>query len=460
MDGQERSDQRERLHPAAGGTLLLMLVSVGRLPELLPALGVLQLGNVAVVLGVLGLLIARWRDDVPVLATSTGRLLAVFTVLAFVSVPISVWRGGSLEVLLGALAPNLVLFFLIARSANSPRMLRIYAAGLTAAAAMLALEAVVGYTAGRVEVGQAYDANDLAMVLVTIIPFVVGGILASGGLRRLVMMGIAVTMLLTVLLTGSRGGILGLIAVTTFLLFARFPRLGVWRQPRRFGFGKILFVALGGVVLVAAMPQFTLDRMASLADYQSDYNVTAEDGRLAIWSRGISAMAERPWGHGIGTFEDVEMREGGRFKAAHNIWIEIGVELGLPGLLVLFGLFWTGVRTSTRLAERAFIELDTVGRDAPSHAATLATLAVALKGALLGFFVTSMFLSVAFTGVLYVLLALCAALEYQERALVSGREVQGTRSTRNRRRERRRPAYDAASFADSRGGPHRRSSHR
>ncbi len=442
-----RGHTRERLHPAVYGTVLLMLVSVGRLPELVPALGVLQLGNVAALLGVAGVLVTRWRDDVPVFGLRTGQLIALYALLALFSVVISIWHTKSVEVLLNGLLTSLVMFFLIARSANSTRMLRIYAGALAASAALLATEAVLGYTAGRVQVGRAYDANDLAMVLVTILPLIVGGMLGRRGLGRWLLAAIAVIVLLTILLTGSRGGILGLIAVVGYLLFARLPRPTAHHKPRRLSLAKVAMVAGGGLLLVVAMPELTWERMASLANYESDYNVNSERGRLAVWERGLQAMAQRPWGHGIGTFEAAEARAGGVYQAAHNIWVETGVELGVLGVVLVFALFWTAVRTATRLSVWAFDQIDRQGGDAPPGTVQIATLAVATKGSLLGFLVTSFFLSVIYTGVIWALLGLVAALEYRERALADDGQTSGATDWRQGaarsagRRGRGRPAY-------------------
>ncbi|MEX2575828.1 MAG: O-antigen ligase family protein [Halofilum sp. (in: g-proteobacteria)] len=439
------SRTREPLHPAVFGTVLLLLVSVGRLPELVPPLGALQLGNVAVVLGVFGLLMGQRKDDVPVLQTSMGKLLALFVLLAALSVGFSVWNSGSLQAFLTSVVTNAVMFYLVARTANSPRMLQIYAGTLVVSGAMLAFEAVAVYTSGRVQIDTAYDANDLAMVLVTILPLAVGGILARRGPPRWALACIAIVMLLTVLLTGSRGGILGLMAVVGYLLFARFPRPTGRRSSRGLSFGKVAVIAGGGILLVAAMPQFTLERMATLTNLESDYNMASDSGRIAIWTRGLEGMVARPWGHGIGTFGMVEMQQGGRFKAAHNIWIEVGVELGVAGVALLFGMFWRLARTATRVATQAFVELDSNDR-APPNIRQIATLAVALKGSLLGFFVTSMFLSAIHMGIIFALLALAAGLERQEWALAQGESSPGASGGNARTFRRGRTGHGAAPF--------------
>jgi O-antigen ligase len=77
--------------------------------------------------------------------------------------------------------------------------------------------------------------------------------------------------------------------------------------------------------------------------------------RIAMWDVGLHGIAERPWlGHGTGSakeyFESTiqSYREGlykdlPKFQKTshfHNDWIEIGIHLGLLGILALAFLFW------------------------------------------------------------------------------------------------------------------------
>jgi len=97
-----------------------------------------------------------------------------------------------------------------------------------------------------------------------------------------------------------------------------------------------------------------------------------------------------------------ERGRGVRWGAAHNTFIQVGAELGVPGLLLFMGLIATAfvsLRRVTRLA----------GRSGPA-AADLSRMAQALTAALIGFVTGSVFLSLAYHDILYTLVAFTLAL--------------------------------------------------
>ena len=156
------------------------------------------------------------------------------------------------------------------------------------------------------------------------------------------------------------------------------------------------------VLLGAASDTYWKQMNTTLSD--TDYNRTEEGGRLQIWSRGIGYMMANPLlGVGPGNFPAAEGRlsafsqrqqygKGVRWNAAHNSFVQIGAELGIPGLLFFVGLLAS-----------AFAALRRVGqREAP--------ITPALTASLIGFAVGAFFLSLAYSEMLYTLIALAVAL--------------------------------------------------
>jgi O-antigen ligase len=86
-----------------------------------------------------------------------------------------------------------------------------------------------------------------------------------------------------------------------------------------------------------------------------------------------------------------------RWNAAHNSYIQVGAELGIPGLLMFVSMIATAfaaLRRSTRQG------VSSQGQE----------LAQALSAALVGFVVGAIFLSLAYSEILFTLLALAVAL--------------------------------------------------
>jgi O-antigen ligase len=251
-----------------------------------------------------------------------------------------------------------------------------------------------------------YDANDMATLIATAMPLGLYFILAQRRvlLRALAAAGLAV-LAVGLIRSGSRGGFLALLAVTAFVL------LGFTTVPAR-----ARAVALVVILVVAGTT--ASDRywtqMQTIIHPDQDYNATSEAGRLKIWMRGLGYMAEYPvLGVGIGNFPTAEgtisplarLQERGigvRWGAAHNSFIQVGAELGVPGLLLFVGVIATAFRSLRRVAaQRA-----RAGRGADN----VARLAQSLMAALVGFVVGAFFLSLGYADLLSALVALAIAL--------------------------------------------------
>jgi O-antigen ligase len=254
---------------------------------------------------------------------------------------------------------------------------------------------------GRLPSAIYYDANDLAMVLVCTLPFVVY-LLRPGTARLLQLLALPAFALiaLTIVRTGSRGGFIALVVVLGYLLIA----FGAIPKTRRAG----ALVAM--VVLLASFggSQYW-DRMATLLKPSEDYNWSGNGGtgRVEIWKRGIGYMMDRPvLGVGAsafyvaeGTISDLAKLQarghGLKWSAPHNSFVQIGAELGVFGLVAFVGLLWSAHAEARRRAP---------GADARSRA-----VGQVLSASVLGFTVAGFFLSQAYSAYLYSLLALVIA---------------------------------------------------
>jgi len=142
--------------------------------------------------------------------------------------------------------------------------------------------------------------------------------------------------LLSVAASASRGGALAL-ALTLLIL------LGAGLRGAR---TPLLLAALGlaaGLVgwALSAGGELLWDRLVNL-DPASAFSPGIE-GRLLAWSWTLERIAERPWlGHGYGGFlslfehaRDERFPTSGPWDYAHNTYLELAVELGLPAAAAL-----------------------------------------------------------------------------------------------------------------------------
>jgi hypothetical protein len=316
-------------------------------------------------------------------------------ILAALSVLFSIWKSASLTYLFGPVLVVAVGFLLTIKLADNRRALLVTLFVLVCAGLVQGGAAFISGH-GRISAGESYDANDLAYLLVTLLPVSFAFFARSPTrVRRGWFILLSALLVLAILLTQSRGGLLGLVAVIGYLVVRPMPRslppadlkanAGVMRRAA--------IVVLASGLAWVALPSTTKDRLATVLTLSGDYNsdTTLETGRLAIWSRNSKATLARPIGFGLDTFNVVDMRTGGRFKAAHNSVLQVLVELGFLGVFIYLRLYWLAWHS---LRNPCSNDLDS------------ATLCHGLRAALIGNFVSGFFLSQAYSNLLWTLLAI------------------------------------------------------
>jgi O-antigen ligase len=390
------------------------MVVVGRLPEIFPVLAGLPTAKVLIVLAIAAAVLGGYRTGAALFHSSIARACALLFSIAAISVPLSIWRGHSLDLFAGTALLTAITFVLVYRTTMGPGGLARTGYALAGAAVLLVCGGLVHGRTGRLQFGATYDPNDLAFVLCMLLPILFWTMHQSA--HRIVRIGwmlMIVAAVWVVLLTQSRGGLLALAAVVGTLVVTGL----MFRIPLRNGNGRRSRLVLAGVVVIAmaapivwnALPEDARIRLATVTDVKEDYNVTEDQvGRLSIWKRGMAALGERPWGVGLGAFQAAEMAQGGQFRTAHNSFVQIAVELGVVGLAVFALLL---VRTFRRLGAglpAGTIQLQGVNlREGGDPANLLRYLRVSLVAYVVGGF----FLSQAYAPLLYVLFAIAASCE-------------------------------------------------
>jgi O-antigen ligase len=256
----------------------------------------------------------------------------------------------------------------------------VVAATLTAAIAILsgsAQEARAGATAveGRAQ-GSFTHPNQLAFFLVMALPPALVLAVRSRGLPRLAAIGATGVLFTALLLTLTRGAIIGASFSLALML--------VWAPFRR-----VAAVVLVALLVFAVANGDALSRSkelnlvgARLATVLDRNQATVNNGRLQIWSKVPRIVGDHPlFGLGSGNFSQYSLQyglsEGGRaFEHAHNVALTVLVEQGIPGALLLALTLWLIFRTAATALTR---------REHPDFPYALAPIA-----GLAGLFVNSM----------------------------------------------------------------------
>ncbi|HUJ52616.1 MAG TPA: O-antigen ligase family protein [Steroidobacteraceae bacterium] len=356
----------------------------------------------------LAVLIIKWRQlwTLPPAATPFKRSALALVAIAVATTPFSIWPGASVQFLYQQLPVLLAAVIVACKVCSSWRVLARIIRGLIIAALVLALTAIRSFHGGRAESAASYDPNDLAYMLVSVMPLALGFVLTSTTrMKRLVNGGVFAVVVLATLLTGSRGGFLGLLAVLACLVLLPIKRPTGGKARRRI-IPSLLGLLCVGCVVWPYLPAETRERLASIVQLGTDYNSDTSNlnGRASIWQRSFNSALQRPVGYGSNSFAMVDLRTGGRFRAPHNSYLEALVELGFLGLFLfvrMYVLSWRALQRSRRslLAAAASRE-----RDAQLVFARM------LQAALAGNAVAGFFLSMAYSTLLWTLFALVIAM--------------------------------------------------
>ena len=389
----------------------LVLVYVWRIQDLFPILAKVQV-PILLSLGALGMWVmggfaasAQERYRHP--AVKAAIFILVWMIL---SVPGSVYQGLSFRFIIDDHLKTFLVMLVLVSTARGVADIERLALANVVGASIYCLKILTTFSIGadgRLGNLYYYDANDLAMFIVATLPFTVYFVVRGTRVsHRLVALGAAGLLLLSIVKTGSRGGFLGLIAVSLFLLF------GFRAIKARVRASAVVggFLAL----MVFAGPRYW-DMMATMLHPESDYNWSGQSdtGRMDIWKRGLGYMMARPvFGVGANAFSTAEGKIsplasrqqrgiGLKWSAAHNSFVQVGAELGVPGLVGFLLMLW-GIARSNRAVTKI-----TVQRGRWSNEASLAQ---AMNGSLVGYAVSGFFLSQGYCAFLYILCAMTVGL--------------------------------------------------
>lgn len=231
------------------------------------------------------------------------------------------------------------------------------------------------------------NPNDLALHLVMMTPIAVCLALASRNkFMRWIYFLTAALFVGANTVTFSRGGFLGLIASSAVLAWklGRKQRLNV----------SVAAVVFGGLFLLLAPGSYGL-RILSIFIPALD-PVGSSDQRRELLERSIIVTLRNPWGIGIGNFPIVGVRN----LVSHNAYTQVSSELGILGLAAYLTFMISPFRKLGAI-ERTL--------NAKNEHNWFYYLSIGLQASIVGYMVSSFFVSVAYNWFIYYLIAYAVA---------------------------------------------------
>jgi putative inorganic carbon (hco3(-)) transporter len=347
-----------------------------------PVLAPLRLALLVSAVSVLSYMYSRIARGAPFLEFKPGIKPTLLLVgWAVLTVPLSYWPGGSVALLLEEYFKTLLIFLLLAHVVDSVSKLRTLAFALVLMALPLASTALLAFVGGGERTQVIYRApltgnpNDMALMMNLILPFAIGLFLASSGKTLLrIGLGAAICVLVaTVIVTFSRAGFLALALI--FMIY-------MWRLRRRPERGWIPAALVLILIGLPFVPPTYYERLSTITNIEADDSGSAQ----ARWGDALVAVdlvVHNPLigaGAGMNIFAMNQAR-GETSLEVHNVYLQYGVDLGLPGLILFLALFVSCLRSANHVCRRAAHLPDPNGLFYLSEAILVSLLAFAVEAA-------------------------------------------------------------------------------
>ena len=402
-----------------GGLLLFTILLFFRPQDQIPGFQNAHLSDMAALIGLCGMLFTNLSRRNPILRLNPELLGVVALALVILAtIPTSWWPGGAFDAFQNNFIPITFGFVLIVNCVTSPKRIERICWVIVLAFGYFSIWVILNYVRGvnLVEGNRAAgpvdgffeNPNDLALNLASFLPIALIFVRRPGPpLRRMLCAGISLLMLVVVILTKSRGGLLGTVAMlATFLLVSR-----------SLGPATLIALVLGGILILPALPESFWARMASITDAEKDPTGSREE-RKQLLQEGWQVFLDHPLtGVGMEQFQNLDLGGVKRWRETHNALLQVAAELGICGVAVfvfligrtLTAAFWTQRRLSwiyrKRTRPRGVSVEPEDGLD-DDERVFLQTHGAAMVACTVGWFVSALFASVAFNWTFYYVLGL------------------------------------------------------
>jgi O-antigen ligase len=327
-------------------------------------------------------------------------LVLLFCLTGLLSIPLAINPGEAWATFSDTFIRCIVIFLVLVNAVRTELRLRwllylaiIVSCWLSVGAIndyRLGLLTTEGYRVSGVGTGIFGNSNDMAMHLVTIMPIAIALSFATRGIvRKILFVASAALMMGAIVVTYSRGAFIGSLVMLGFL---------GWKLGRRH---RLAVFALGSMIVVAFLalaPGNYSVRILSIFIPSLD-PVGSSSARQGELVRSVVIAVRHPlFGIGMGNYA-AEMSHNG--LVTHNAYTQVAAEMGMTALALYTMFVVAPFRRLGQIARETF---------AARSDSRYYYLAIGLQASLLGYMVSTFFLSVAYLWYPYYLVAYAVCL--------------------------------------------------
>ena len=370
--------------------IILTIILIGRPQDYFPFLVPLRLALLFTILTSFATLLNKGFSLGRIFEIKEAKRYTLFYLIMILGIPFAYYRRLAFEVTFLTYLSNMLYFYLFVIHVDSIRKLKTILFALSISALSYSIFAFVSgrFSQGRLFAGTIFDPNDIAFLLISILPlsFILFAIKESFLIKKIATASIFIS-LSVILMTGSRGGFVGLIAVFVMIFFSK---SNILRKSH-----KIALVAAIFIVFISYGKNIDVDRYMSITNIENDYNVTDEFGRIAIWKQAIGITLSHPiTGVGVYCFPEaigVDRENSGmipRWQVTHNSYLQVSSEVGLIGFVIFISIIIGCIKNFSYFSK---LEISSV------EVNEIKTISGLLRTGLIGTVIIAFFLSQAYS---------------------------------------------------------------
>ncbi len=277
--------------------------------------------------------------------SSINKSIKLLIIYIVISLPFTEWPGSVAKYGLPQFLKASFFFFFTVVFINSEKKLKIFLVTYLSCQIFRVLEPLYlhitkGYWGSSASMlsgqefmmrlaGSPYDTvnpNGLAFIIVTIIPFLYYFSSISWKFKAL-FWSLLPPLLYALILTGSRSGLIGILIFLIYLIY---------KSNKKFIIASVVLVT-SLLVFMNLSPDMQ-DRYLSIFMSDTKHSATIQD-RITVPIEMSKLILRKPLvGHGLGTSIEANANYGTVLILPHNLYVELGIEIGLIGM-VIFLLF-------------------------------------------------------------------------------------------------------------------------
>jgi probable O-glycosylation ligase (exosortase A-associated) len=383
------------------GFFLYLTIYIMRPGERLPALGAIRLELLIGVflLAVIALSDALKGSSIRFPKDRVTKILLLFIGVMILGFVFSEWKSGSFDIVFKFIKIYILYYFIVVMADRDKRFQYVFWFVVLFTSGV-GIEAAFQYFSGNYRINQGImriggstsygeHANSLAMYMATTIPMLLYIFVRYKiFIIKILAICLILSCLVTLVITGSRSGILCMIGIA--LTYAWFSR------QRVAYFIAVIFIAVASWFV---LPEQYKERYGSIVGENLD---GSSQGRIDAWKAGLGMFIEKPLlGVGPGIFAAAYLDRHGVWLNSHSLYIEMLATTGLIGTAVWVWLLIRLIGVLSRLKQR---------RGSPgSQNNEVRTFATACYAILAGLFIAGVFGHILLRDTWYIMAALIVA---------------------------------------------------